>query len=202
VLTILGSHYEELGKEKPGRSSWAPKRLVDLYFKHLLKGNGIIEAALAKGENPAEAFDAYVAAVHEHILGEGYYTSEQSLRSMVLLQIALRKKVEKGFVGEHGEEPVIFIGGSLPNGRATLRESDMDVSSSFPLPKAVQEDLERSVGTYVLKLDPETKFHMAFKDLSPSFWQKVHPVVFRVKAEGLDMMVFDKNGEFRTYRID
>src|SRR5690606_1872779 len=48
VLSSIGASYSKLSKERPRAGNLAPKRLADYFFKHLFRGDSLIEAEIQK----------------------------------------------------------------------------------------------------------------------------------------------------------
>jgi hypothetical protein len=110
---------------------------------------------------------------------------------------ALRKKIAEGPISNQGAEPVLWVGGSLPNGRATFLESDIDIGTNIELLEGVKADIEKSVKAYVSATRPDSGIHAAFKKgLDGTFWTKKHPVTFRIRPSGIDLVIVKPNGEF------
>lgn len=196
-LEALGDRYHSLTKDKQFRyADTAPKRLADLYYKHLFRGDELIQAELKNGRTPREAFAGYIAKVQEYIPGDDHYTAGQALGMMEEVRKALRKKMMEGPVSNKGEEPVLWVGGSLPNGRATFLESDIDIGTNVVLADHVKAEIEKSVKAYVAAARPDAGIHAAFKPgLDGAFWTKVHPVTFRIRPSGIDLVVVKPDGE-------
>lgn len=196
-LEALGDRYHSLTKEKQFRfADTAPKRLADLYYKHLLRGDELIQSEMNNGRTAREAFASYIAKVQEFIPGDDHYSAEQALAMMEEVRKALRKKISEGPISNQGAEPVLWVGGSLPNGRATFLESDIDIGTNIELLDGVKAGIEKSVKDYVIASHPDAGIHAAFKKgLDGAFWTKKHPVTFRIRPGGIDLVVVKPNGE-------
>lgn len=195
-LKALGGRYRAFIKEKMFTySDHAPKRMADLYFKHLLRGDEIIHAELKNGRTAREAFGSYVAKVQEYIPGDDHYSAEQALGMMEEARQALRRKMQEGPVSAYAKEPELWVGGSLPNGRATFRDSDIDLSTNVELKEDVRKEIEKGVKGYVAAIRPDSGIHAAFASkVRPSFWTQKHPVAFRIRPSGIDMVVVSPDG--------
>jgi hypothetical protein len=202
-LEALGDRYHSLTKEKVFRyAEVAPKRLADLYYKQLLRGDELIQLELKNGRTPREAFRAYVDRVQQYIPGDDHYSADQALAVMERVRQALREQMLKGPISNRGEEPVLWVGGSLPNGRATFIESDIDIGTNIELTAEAKAAIEKSVKDYVAVGRPDSGIHAAFKKgLDAEFWTKIHPVTFRIRAGGIDMVVVNPAGEVDIHPI-
>jgi hypothetical protein len=196
-LENLGDRYHMLTKEKQFRySDYAPKRMADSYFKHLLRGDEIIKAEIDNGRTAREAFRTYVEKVQKYIPGDDHYSADQALAMMEHVRQALKKQMMEGPISNRGEEPVLWVGGSLPNGRATFIESDIDIGTNVELPDHVKAAIAKTVKDYVAADRPDSGIHAVFKKgLEAAFWTKVHPVTFRIRAGGIDMITVNPAGE-------
>lgn len=196
-LEALGDRYHSLTKDRQFRyADVAPKRMADLYFKHLLRGDALIQAELEKGRTAREAFGAYIRKAQEYIPGDDHYTADQALGMMEEVRRALRKKISEGPISSQGAEPVLWVGGSLPNGRATFLESDIDIGTNIELLDGVKAEIEKSVKAYANTSRPDAGLHASFKKgLDGAFWTKVHPVTFRIRPGGIDLVVVKPNGQ-------
>jgi hypothetical protein len=201
ILTAAGAKYEnlavELEKGKPGA-----KQAVDAYFKHLLKGEDLILAQIKEGKTPKEAYTAYFNKVQSYVKGSQFYSADEALDTVKHIQQNLRHKVVRGMRGKGGEEPVLYVGGGLANGRATLAHADVDVGGNFNMSTVDRRDIEKYLEKHTKNIDPQANLHLMLGTHSPNQWEKQHPVMFKVRASSVEMMVADGRGGYRTFKIE
>jgi hypothetical protein len=201
ILTASGAHYEDLavGLEK-GKS--APKQAVDRYFRNLLRGDDLILAAIKSGKSPKDAFTAYFDKVQSYVKGSRFYSADEALDTVKHMQRILRHKVVRGLRGKGGEEPILYVGGGIPNGRATLAHADIDIGGNFDISKVDRRDIEKYVEEHTRQIDPEANLHLMLRTQSPNYWEKEHPVMFKVRASSIEMLVYDRKGNYRTFKLE
>lgn len=201
ILTAAGARYEDIAvqleKGKP-----AAKQAVDAYFKHLLKGEDLILAEIKEGKTPKEAYTAYFNKVQSYVKGSQFYSADEALAALKHIQANLRHKVVRGMRGKNGEEPVLYVGGGLANGRATLSHADVDMGGNFNMSTVDRRDIEKYLEKHTQDIDPEAKLHLMLGTHSPTYWEKEHPVMFKVRASSIEMMVDDGRGGYRTFKLE
>lgn len=202
ILTASGARYEALAVELE-RGKPAAKEAVDGYFKHLLRGEDLILAQIHEGKSPNEAYSAYFNKVQSYMKGSQFYSAEESLNTVKHIQQSLRHKVVRGGLrGKGGEEPVLYVGGGLANGRATLAHADVDVGGNFNMSTVDRRDIEKYLEKHTKEIDPQANLHLLLGTHSPNYWEKQHPVMFKVRAASIEMMVSDGRGGYRTFKLE
>jgi hypothetical protein len=202
LLGAVGAQYEGFAKSDLAHGLHKNKRTADLYLKELLPGDKIILGEIKQGKSPREALAAYFSQVQSYVKGGRLYSADDTIEILKHVQKAVRHKAMHGGRGKGGAEPVIFVGGGLPNGRATLAYSDLDVGGNFPFSHVDRREIERYLESYVKKVSPETGFHLSMRASSPDHWEKLFPVAFKVRAGSIDMLVYDAKGEYRSLKIE
>jgi hypothetical protein len=175
---------------------------VDAYFKHLLKGEDLILAAIKEGKTPKDAYTAYFNKVQSYVKGSRFYSADDAIETVKHIQQTLRHKVVRGMRGKGGEEPVLYVGGGLANGRATLAHADIDIGGNFNLSTVDRRDIEKYLETHTREIDPRANLHLMLGTHSPNYWENQHPVMFKVRAASVEMMVSDGRGGYRTFKME
>lgn len=201
ILTAAGARYEEVAAAVE-KGKHVPKQAVDAYFKHLLKGEKQIVAAIKEGKSPKEAYTDYFNKVQTYVKGSRFYSADEALDTVKHIQHNLRHKVVRGLRGKGGEEPVLYVGGGLTNGRATLAHADIDIGGNFNLSTLDRRDVEKYLEKHTKEIDPQVKLHLMLRTQSPNYWEKEHPVMFKVRASSIEMMVYDGRGSYRTFKLE
>ncbi|MBL7672205.1 MAG: hypothetical protein JNM39_17125 [Bdellovibrionaceae bacterium] len=205
VLIVLGGQYRSLRKSEDF-TPYGPKREVDLYFKWLLRGDLLINREMAQGKSPSDAFEAYILEVQKYILPENGIAFTEIMEILRTVQSSIpRGKVDLlGMIVPR----VIYVGGSVPNGRGFLATSDLDLSSRFPFMDLERDYIEKSIISKVKSRYQAPRFFTHIGGEPLSLWQNLHPVVIRVTPDGLEMLVFDpknrvdKRPKYITYRLE
>lgn len=201
-LEALGDRYFSFGKDRERYAELAPKRLADWFMKRVLKGDELIESELAKGASAADAYRAYISRVQGLIPNEGLYTANHTLEILEKVRVALRERMMQGPFGNRGAEPELWVGGSVPNGRGTFLESDLDIGTNVELPADLQAAIGEVVQKHAYGISPSAQLETAIKEgLELEFWTKRHPVAFRIRPSRIELVVASPDGTLKFHRI-
>jgi hypothetical protein len=96
------------------------KRLLDLFYNNVVRGDLIFDQALKSGKTPEEAFATYLSTVNRDF--HAPYSAEDVFNILKIVQKeASRRDIIEG-------APEFMIGGSFINGKADLNDSDLDMT--------------------------------------------------------------------------
>jgi len=191
ILQKIGKLYPDLSKANGGPTYMPPRRIADYYFKQLARGDATIRQEIEKGKTPLEALGTYYSQVQRYIDRGPMYDAQKTLALLRETRDALRE-------AKPGDLPAgpsaIYVGGSVPNGRASLKDSDLDYIVNFHLPKHFEDEINRKTTAVAKTFDPESSFKASvLSHDDPNFWARIHPVVFRVTKDKIEMLVYDSN---------
>ena len=209
VLKALSRDYSKLSKEAwphPG----VPKIRVDTFLKYLLDAREVILRAIRSGTPPDRVFVSYVDYVQSYVGIDHRYTGSQVLVLLRKVQEFLRDRIATDIPTVNDGEPMIYVGGSLPNGKANLRTSDLDGSANFEFSEADREELNRILKLAVKNFVEDSRFEVSMKDGSTvfgitglKFWTDTQPVVIRITHDEITMLAFDpEKGVHANFPID
>lgn len=125
LLKQVGQVYPTAGKDS--REDFAPKRALDVFIRHALVPDQRINAAIAGGQSPKQAYEAYVHELQRRIFSGsefGQYTVDDVLGVAREIQKVLRKQFP-----QPSKSIRLVLGGSFPNGRAVFSRSDIDATA-------------------------------------------------------------------------
>lgn len=213
ILQIIGSQYYTLKKNYKVEEdvdyeiALGGKRSADLLFKWLLRGDLIIRKEIAAQKTPMEAFSAYISAVRRYISPKNGFEVDDIL--------SILRSAQKGLLAFHEENTEVnsfftelYVGGSIPNGRGLWATSDLDMSSPDFFTSAQKRKIAMPIIEWVYDRHEDAGFSTRIDKNSWHIWQRIHPIMFRVTATSLEMLVFDPKDRhediprYFVYQID
>jgi len=186
ILREIGANYLTLSKDKDLYPQTPPKRLVDFYLKILMQEGRLIEERIGQGETAQDAYLAYWNSVETYVHVNHPYNPALVMELLRDVRASLVAHPPK----DARETPAIYVGGSVPNARGDLAVSDLDLTSNFQFEEALLTDLKQRTQTRIQSLNPQTEFHVSDGNVSKDYWGNIHPVAFRVRPDGIDMLVY------------
>jgi hypothetical protein len=150
-----------------------------------------IKNEVSHGINVKEAYSNYLKVLKTSFFSmssNGDYSVE------VILDIAkeIQKVLRENIPIEGQKESYLMITGSLPNGRANLNSSDIDmIPSSIKLEDLYIEIQERLKLKY-LEQFPNASFeiHSMFSSTTPVFASIVNPIMIKISSEAIELIVY------------
>lgn len=191
IMSSLGNRYSILSKDRERYELLAPKRVADTFYKYLLRGDEIIQEEIVAGKNSEQAFAKYVAEVQRFIPVENSISANQTIEMLKVAQRTLQREIRDASVEFGVENPEIYLGGSLANGRASAIKSDFDLSANFPLPKELREKIQAELKK---NFPLGESFHVSVAPVKQEFWAKTHPIAFRIRENSIEMLAYPADG--------
>ena len=178
-----GSNPEKDGSEK----ILAPKRALDAFIRHTLKGDELIRSRIRSGASPLEAYGAYISQI-QAIIGNNAYSGHQVLDACLALQKEMRTRLDP--------QSSILLFGSFPNGRANLQDSDIDMISVdqglWPAIREAVPEMNRVFGPDA-HLRPEnhgTEIQPSDLDRMERYFAEISPVQIIVGPNRIDLLIY------------
>lgn len=186
-LKAIGSSYRTVPKKDPTMFvGWhiGGRRLLDRSLTLIERYDQKFAAAVSEGQTPRQAYAQFLD-YQKRLFKTDYGEAE-------ITQIVTFLKNDLGILQKQQSGPAItlLLAGSFINGKAHMKDSDIDMSLNNP--KLVSEipRWQKQINTIFSEKNIESKLTLEPHAEPEFFYGKINPVVLRVTAVRVEIIVF------------
>lgn len=181
-------------RKRMGEEILDPKRALDAFLSYSMSPCSEIEAAVASGVSPAQAYDRYLNKMAEVLRPSrrGGYRAYQVIQALKAVQQVLRSK--------YSHTSITFYG-SFPVGRAKTWESDFDAWIEDDLVEPLLPEMTKAFNGVMGRYFPDSNMKIV---RSPRFFNPVHgaiisPVMLRVRPDRIELLIYGVDNQASRY---
>lgn len=172
----------------------SPKRALVTYLHHTSDAAEHFAAMKSRGLSPIAALDSYMNEIRSRLpaCAKCQYNAAQVFEVARIIQSAANRAVAAG--GDPNFEFIMF--GSLPNGRANIETSDLDLFAGTDDQKIMMGRWHQDIRSAVEKIIPGSKLSIGYPTgyITPQQASPRSPVQIRITASQIVIQVYPQAG--------
>lgn len=196
LLEIVKPRYQSLSKRNvsifPPKMNLrlAPKRSIDALFLHLFPAKEWIELDMQTSGNALVSYDRYLKFLKETLFDQatnGGYSASDVVGVAERVQAVLRANAS-----EISRDATIWITGSFPNGRAKVKNTDLDSQLSEGGLKALFPEINFQINSAAKNagLDRHFKIEAMWESTTPHFAAQINPIFLKITKDTISLDIY------------